>query len=105
MCNAARLPGKPHYLRNNGIPIKITIHMTICNSPQTYGLDLQIIRPRRKLTTNWHVFGVILLCLAFSRCKVALVPPYDAGVEQQIVNTAKMNDRLYLEMQDDPVAD
>jgi len=79
--------------------------MTICNSPQTCGLDSQIIHPRRKLPTNWQVFGVILLCLVFSQCKVALVPPYDAGVEQQIVNTAKMNDRLYLEMQDEPVAD
>ncbi|HET9825336.1 MAG TPA: hypothetical protein VFP87_08380 [Chitinophagaceae bacterium] len=46
-----------------------------------------------------------LVWIAFSNCKVTLVPPYDAAIEEQIVNTAKMNDRLYLEMQDQQVSD
>src|ERR1051326_4163192 len=42
-----------------------------------------------------------LLWISFAACKVTLVPPYDASIEEQIVNTAKMNDRLYLEMKDE----
>ncbi|TMI78144.1 MAG: hypothetical protein E6H10_17685 [Bacteroidetes bacterium] len=79
--------------------------MTICNTPQACALDSQTTRRSRTLSTNWSVLAVMLMCLASFHCKVTLVPPYDAGVEQQIVNTAKMNDRLYLEMQDEPVAD
>lgn len=78
--------------------------MMICNPPQACGFDLGTTRRARTLPTSWSVLAV-MLCLAFSHCKVALVPPYDADIEQQIVNTAKMNDRLYLEMQDEPVAD
>jgi hypothetical protein len=53
---------------------------------------------------NIRFFLVPLLWISLSACKVTLVPPYDASIEQQIVNTAKMNDRLYLDMQDEPEA-
>ena len=75
--------------------------MTIYNALQ----NSQTTRWSRTLATSRTLLAVMLLCLAFSNCKVQLVPPYDAGIEQQIVNTAKMNDRLYLEMQEEPVAD
>lgn len=79
--------------------------MTICNAPQTCGFDSKITPRNKTLATSWSILAAMLLCFAFSQCKVQLVPPYDAGVEQQIVNTAKMNDRLYLEMKEEPVAD
>jgi hypothetical protein len=51
-----------------------------------------------------RLFLLSALLVSVSSCKVTLVPPYDADIEQQIVNTAKMNDRLYLEMKDEPEA-
>ncbi|MBS1586688.1 MAG: hypothetical protein JSS82_14225 [Bacteroidetes bacterium] len=45
------------------------------------------------------IIGLLLLCLTCG-CKVSWVPDHDAGLETQIVNGAKMTDRLYLEMLD-----
>lgn len=42
---------------------------------------------------------VIFLC---SACKVSQVPTYDAALQTQIENAAKMTDRLYLEMMNAP---
>lgn len=47
------------------------------------------------------LFLILLLSISYSACRVTLVPTYDAAIEEQIVNTAKMNDRLYLEMKDE----
>ena len=36
--------------------------------------------------------------LIFMSCKVSFVPDYDASVEQQIIDGAKANDKIYLEL-------
>ena len=54
---------------------------------------------------NYKTFLFPILWITFLACKVTLVPPYDAAIEEQIVNTAKMNDRLYLEMKDQAEAE
>jgi hypothetical protein len=38
--------------------------------------------------------------LGFFNCRVTLVPPYDAATEDAIIKTAKLNDALYLQMQE-----
>ena len=42
----------------------------------------------------------VFLLLGFFNCRVSLVPPYDASIEEAIVKTAKLNDALYLKMQE-----
>ena len=46
----------------------------------------------------------LLLVTVFS-CRVTLVPPYDASIEDQITKTAKLNDALYLQMLENKEAD
>lgn len=38
-------------------------------------------------------------------CRVSLVPTYDAALQTQIENAAKMTDKLYLEMMNAPTAE
>ena len=59
---------------------------------------------QKSLLMRITFFLVPLLWISFAACKVTLVPPYDASIAEQIVSTAKMNDRLYLEMKDEPEA-
>jgi hypothetical protein len=33
-------------------------------------------------------------------CRITLVPPYDASMEESVIKTAKLNDALYLQMQE-----
>jgi hypothetical protein len=47
------------------------------------------------------VFSVLLLLVS---CKVMLVPPYSAELENQIITNAKATDKLYIDMLDVPVA-
>lgn len=42
--------------------------------------------------------GALFLLVFLSSCQVQLVPQYSAELEQQILNGAKMSDRLYLEI-------
>jgi hypothetical protein len=42
--------------------------------------------------------------LVFLSCKVTWVPEYNAQLEDQIANAAKANDKLYLDMLDQPLA-
>jgi hypothetical protein len=40
-----------------------------------------------------------LTCILYlSSCRVSLLPNYDPDIAQQIINTAKANDKLYLEL-------
>src|SRR5438309_4696975 len=45
-----------------------------------------------------------LLVLLFS-CKVALVPEYNATLDEQIAKAAQENDRLYIDMLDVPASE
>ena len=51
--------------------------------------------------TKTSMFLIFLLSVLNS-CQVHLVPSYSAELESQIVNAAKMTDKLYLEMIDAP---
>ena len=44
------------------------------------------------------IFLLSFLILGVLGCRVTLVPPYDAAMEDQITNTARLNDALYLQM-------
>jgi hypothetical protein len=81
--------------------------MMICKTPIEVGVHSSEKGNRqsvRAFLMKSKFFLLLLLSLAMSNCKVTLVPPYDAVIEEQIVNAAKMNDRLYLEMNDQPPA-
>ncbi len=45
----------------------------------------------------------VFTVLVFISCKVSFVPDYDASVEQQIIDGAKANDKIYLELLADSV--
>jgi hypothetical protein len=47
----------------------------------------------------------LLLLMGVFGCRVTWVPAYDAGLEEQITKTAKLNDALYLLMMEDQEAD
>ena len=44
--------------------------------------------------------GVLILSFLMVSCRVALVPEYNAQLEEQISKAAKATDRLYLDMLD-----
>jgi hypothetical protein len=44
------------------------------------------------------LFPLAILLLFSVGCKVTYVPDYDASIEQQIVETAKANDKIYIEL-------
>lgn len=44
------------------------------------------------------IFPSILFLFFFMGCRVTFVPNYDPTIEQQIVNTAKANDKIYLQL-------
>lgn len=46
------------------------------------------------------ILSVSILVLSLFSCKVTLVPAYDASFEEQVTKTAKLNDQLYLEIQE-----
>lgn len=46
----------------------------------------------------------LLVVFIFTSCKVTLVPAYDQVLADEISNTAKATDKLYLDMLDTPVA-
>ncbi|MBE7176463.1 MAG: hypothetical protein INR69_08680 [Mucilaginibacter polytrichastri] len=48
---------------------------------------------------------LFLLLLAWSSCRVQLVPEYSAALDERIVETAKLNDLLYLGLLDLPPAE
>ena len=45
----------------------------------------------------------LLLAFTISSCRVMLVPQYSAALEDQIANTAKATDKLYIDMLDMPL--
>lgn len=45
-----------------------------------------------------------IVITAFAACKVSWVPDYSTDIESEIVNTAKLTDKLYLEMLELPEA-
>lgn len=47
----------------------------------------------------------IFLIFTFASCKVMWVPQYSPELEDEIANTAKANDRLYIDILDAPVND
>lgn len=49
-----------------------------------------------------YIMAFILLIALINSCQVRVVPQYSAELEGQIINGAKMTDRLYLEMIDAP---
>ena len=53
--------------------------------------------PVRKLS------AFLLLIFMLTSCRVMLVPQYSAALEDQIANTAKATDKLYIDMMDTPV--
>ena len=53
--------------------------------------------PVRKLS------AFLSLVFMLTSCKVMLVPQYSAELENQIANTAKSTDKLYIDMMDTPV--
>ncbi len=57
-----------------------------------------LVVPTNKNTISykWLVFLLLSICA----CRVALVPPYDPALEQQILQTSKASDMLYLTMID-----
>ncbi len=59
------------------------------------------VSPRLFLATKTSMVLLFLLSVLNS-CQVHLVPSYSADLEAQIVNAAKMTDKLYLEMIDAP---
>jgi hypothetical protein len=44
------------------------------------------------------ILTLLISLLLLAACKVTFVPDYDAGIEQQITNAAKENDKLYLKL-------
>ena len=48
------------------------------------------------------LFAILFPLLLLQGCRVQLVPSYNAELENQIINGAKMTDKLYLEMIDAP---
>src|SRR5829696_5047653 len=48
------------------------------------------------------LFVVVILFVLFNSCRVSLVPAYSAELEEQISKTAKANDRLYIDLLDEP---
>lgn len=60
---------------------------------------MQSVIPVRKVS-----FFLLIACL-FISCRVSLVPEYNAQLEDQISNTAKATDRLYIDMLDASPAD
>ncbi|MGI8950264.1 MAG: hypothetical protein ACR2FN_01635 [Chitinophagaceae bacterium] len=64
---------------------------------------MQIISEQKKEVWNYFSLQslfILLLFISAISCKVALVPEYNADLETQISNDAKMTDMLYLEMMD-----
>ncbi len=55
---------------------------------------MQSVIPIRKIS-----FFLFIACL-FVSCRVTLVPEYNAQLEDQIINTAKATDRLYIDLLD-----
>ncbi len=53
---------------------------------------MQAVIPIRKIS-----FFLLITCL-FVSCRVTLVPEYNAQLEDQIINTAKATDRLYIDL-------
>ena len=49
-----------------------------------------------------HFTVFLLIATIINSCQVRLVPQYSAELESQIINGAKMTDKLYLEMIDAP---
>jgi hypothetical protein len=49
-----------------------------------------------------YITALICLAAMINSCQVRLVPQYSAELENQIINGAKMTDKLYLEMIDAP---
>ena len=47
----------------------------------------------------------LLLMFTITSCKVMLVPEYSAQLEDQITNTAKATDKLYVDMLDTPASE
>ncbi|MEP6926099.1 MAG: hypothetical protein ABI834_00620 [Ginsengibacter sp.] len=52
------------------------------------------------LAKRLSVFLFMIFCL--SSCRVMLVPEYNAQLDEQISNTAKATDKLYIDMLDTP---
>jgi hypothetical protein len=46
------------------------------------------------------LFSLVTLLLFLIGCKVTYVPDYDASIESEIVETAKANDKIYIELLD-----
>jgi hypothetical protein len=45
-----------------------------------------------------NLIPLIALLILSAGCRVSFVPDYDASVEQQIIDGAKANDKIYLEL-------
>lgn len=60
---------------------------------------LQVAKGRPRLKSFLAAFFLVIL---FNNCSVRLTPQYNAELENQIINAAKMTDKLYLEMIDAP---
>ena len=64
------------------------------------------MQANKHIKAHRQLFSSVVLIaffIALSGCKVALLPPYNAELENQIVNAAKLTDKLYLSIIDAPI--
>lgn len=57
----------------------------------------------RRIISLQKLSVFLLLVFMIPSCRVMLVPPYSAALEDQIASTAKATDKLYIDMLDMPV--
>lgn len=56
----------------------------------------------KEISFSTYKYALVFIAfLSFFSCQIVLVPVYDAGIERQVANTARLNDLLYLEMLED----
>ncbi|KAA9041831.1 hypothetical protein FW778_07390 [Ginsengibacter hankyongi] len=57
----------------------------------------------RRIIPAQKISVFLMLAFMITSCRVMLVPEYSAALEDQIANTAKATDKLYIDMLDVPV--